>query len=148
VRCVVQRVAWAEVTVEGRTVGRIERGLLALVGVGPGDDARTARALADKLAALRIFPDDRGRMQHPVGAAGGGVLVVSQFTLFGDVTRGNRPSFVGAADPAVAEPLIAEVVARLRDAHALSVAEGRFGATMAVASLNDGPVTLVLDVAT
>jgi len=146
VRCVVQRVAWAEVTVDGATVGRIERGLLALVGVGPSDGERTARALADKLAALRVFPDERGRMHHPVGAAGGGVLVVSQFTLFGDVTRGNRPSFIAAADPAVAEPLVAAVATRLREAHALTVAEGRFGAAMAVASLNDGPVTLVLDV--
>ncbi|TVR86223.1 MAG: D-tyrosyl-tRNA(Tyr) deacylase [Trueperaceae bacterium] len=145
-RCVVQRVAWAEVTVDGDTVGRIERGLLALVGVGPDDDDRTARALADKLAALRVFPDERGRMHFPVGAVGGGVLVVSQFTLFGDVTRGNRPSFIGAADPAVAEPLVAAVAARLRDAHTLTVAEGRFGAAMAVASLNDGPVTLVLDI--
>jgi len=142
----VQRVAWAEVTVDGDTVGRIERGLLALVGVGPDDDDRTARALADKLAALRVFPDERGRMHHPVGAVAGGVLVVSQFTLFGDVTRGNRPSFIGAADPAVAEPLVAAVAARLRDAHTLTVAEGRFGAAMAVASLNDGPVTLVLDI--
>ncbi len=141
-----QRVAWAEVTVDGDTVGRIERGLLALVGVGPDDDDRTARALADKLAALRVFPDERGRMHHPVGAVAGGVLVVSQFTLFGDVTRGNRPSFIGAADPAVAEPLVAAVAARLRDAHTLTVAEGRFGAAMAVASLNDGPVTLVLDI--
>ena len=141
-----QRVAWAEVTVDGDTVGRIERGLLALVGVGPDDGASTARALADKLAALRVFPDERGRMHHPVGAVGGGVLVVSQFTLFGDVTRGNRPSFTGAADPAVAEPLVAAVAAHLRDAHSLTVAEGRFGAAMAVASLNDGPVTLVLDI--
>ena len=139
------RVAWAEVTVDGVSVGRIERGLLALVGVGPDDDERSARALADKLAALRVFPDESGRMHHPVGAVGGGVLVVSQFTLFGDVTRGNRPSFIGAADPAVAEPLVAAVAGRLRTAHALDVAEGRFGAAMAVASLNDGPVTLVLD---
>ena len=141
-----QRVAWAEVTVDGVAVGRIERGLLALVGVGPDDGDRTAQALADKLAALRVFPDERGRMHHSVAAVGGGVLVVSQFTLFGDVTRGNRPSFTAAADPAVAEPLVAAVAAHLRQAHSLPVAEGRFGAAMAVASLNDGPVTLVLDI--
>lgn len=144
----VQRVAFAEVTVANERVGRIERGLLAFVGVAPDDDEGRAHALADKVAALRVFPDERGRMHHPVGAVGGGVLVVSQFTLFGDVTRGNRPSFTGAAEPATAEPLVAAVAARLRDAHGLEVAEGRFGAAMAVTSLNDGPVTLVLEIGT
>ncbi len=142
----IQRVAFAEVTVANERVGRIERGLLAFVGVAPDDDAGRAHALADKVAALRVFPDERGRMHHPVGAVGGGVLVVSQFTLFGDVTRGNRPSFTGAAEPATAEPLVTAVAARLRDAHGLHVAEGRFGAAMAVTSLNDGPVTLVLEI--
>ena len=146
-RCVVQRVAWAEVRVGERLAGRIERGLLAFVGVAPDDDAATAHKLADKLAALRVFADADGRMNHAVGAVRGGVLVISQFTLFGDVSRGNRPSFVGAAPPARAEPLVEAVAARLRDHHHLTVAQGVFGAAMAVTSLNDGPVTLVLEVA-
>jgi D-aminoacyl-tRNA deacylase len=145
VRCVVQRVAWAEVRVDGRQVGRIERGLLALVGVAPDDDLAAAHRLADKLAALRVFADEHGRMNLALRAVGGAVLVVSQFTLFGDVTRGNRPSFVGAAEPALAEPLVAAVVARLHDQHGLPVAQGVFGAAMAVLSHNDGPVTLLLE---
>ena len=145
-RCVVQRVAWAEVRVDDAVVGRIERGLLAFVGVAPGDDERVADTLAAKLAALRVFPDERGRMHHAVGAIGGGVLVVSQFTLFGDLTRGNRPGFSAAAPPELAAPLVARVASRLREAHALTVAEGRFGASMAVTSHNDGPVTLQLEV--
>ena len=145
-RCVVQRVAWAEVRVEDASVGRIERGLLALVGVGPEDDEASARRLADKLAALRVFGDERGRMQHAVGSVGGGVLVVSQFTLFGDVSRGNRPGFTGAAPPAQAEPLVDAVAERLRSHHRLPVAQGHFGASMAVLSHNDGPVTLLLEV--
>ena len=146
-RCVVQRVAWAEVRVGEQLAGRIEKGLLAFVGVGPDDDPATAHKLADKLAALRIFADEHGRMNHPLAALGGGVLVISQFTLFGDLSRGNRPSFVGAAQPAQAEPLVDAVAARLRDHHGLTVAQGVFGAAMAVTSLNDGPVTLVLEVA-
>ena len=144
-RCVVQRVAWAEVRVDGEVVGRVGRGLLAYVGVGPEDTSDDAARLADKLAALRVFPDEQGRMQHALAAVEGGVLVVSQFTLFGDVTRGNRPSFVSAAPPERAEPLVAALAERLRAHHRLHVAEGRFGAKMAVVSHNDGPVTLVLE---
>jgi D-aminoacyl-tRNA deacylase len=146
-RCVVQRVAWAQVEVGGRVAGRIERGLLAFVGVGPADGPPSARKLADKLAALRVFPDERGRMHHPVGAVDGGVLVISQFTLYGDLARGNRPSFTGAADPEHAAPLVAAVAARLQQHHGLHVAQGVFGAVMAVTSCNDGPVTLLLDLA-
>jgi D-aminoacyl-tRNA deacylase len=144
VRAVVQRVARAEVRVEGIVVGAIGPGLLVFVGVAPGDEWRAAEALADKVAALRVFPDGRGRMQHAVGDVGGSVLVVSQFTLLADTRRGNRPSFTGAAEPAAAAPLVAAVVARLRG-RGLAVAEGRFGAAMEVESVNDGPVTLVLD---
>lgn len=144
-RCVVQRVAWAEVRVDDAVVGRIERGLLALVGIAPEDDERVADALAAKLAALRVFPDERGRMHHDVAAVGGAVLVVSQFTLFGDLSRGNRPGFSAAADPALAAPLVERVAHALRNSHGLRVAEGRFGASMAVVSHNDGPVTLLLE---
>jgi D-aminoacyl-tRNA deacylase len=144
VRAVVQRVRRAEVRVDGEVVGAIGEGLLVLVGVARDDDSRRAEALADKVAALRIFRDAAGKMQHAVRDVAGSVLVVSQFTLFGDTRRGNRPSFIAAAPPEVAEPLVAALVARLRSLE-LTVAEGRFGAAMEVESVNDGPVTLLLD---
>jgi D-aminoacyl-tRNA deacylase len=144
-RAVVQRVARAEVEVEGRRVGAIGRGLVALVGVGRADGPAEAAMLAAKLADLRIFPDDEGRMNRSVVDVGGAVLVVSQFTLLGTVTRGRRPSFTGAADPAHAEPLVAAVADRLAD-RGVEVATGRFRASMEVTLVNEGPVTLVIDV--
>ncbi|CAN5852798.1 D-aminoacyl-tRNA deacylase [soil metagenome] len=145
-RAVVQRVSRADVHVGDELVGAIGVGLLVLLGVGRGDDLDQAHVVADKIAALRIFPDGAGRMHQSVRDVGGGVLVVSQFTLYGDVRRGNRPSFTTAAAPEDAEPLVEVVVRRLRDV-GLDVAEGRFGATMAVTSTNDGPITIVLDTA-
>ncbi len=144
-RAVVQRVTRAAVRVGGETVGEIGRGLLVLVGAAAGDGPADAAALADKLAGLRIFPDDEGRMNRSVVEAGGAVLVVSQFTLCGDVRRGRRPSFTEAAAPEAAEPLVDLVAAHL---HAAGVpcATGRFRAHMEVDLLNDGPVTLVIDV--
>jgi D-aminoacyl-tRNA deacylase len=144
VRALAQRVRRASVSVAGEVVAAIDSGLLVLVGVAPHDDLAAAHRLADKLAALRLFPDDRGRMDLAVGQAGGAVLVVSQFTLYGDVTRGNRPSFTGAAGAEHARPLVAVVAAQLRS-RGLVVAEGEFGAHMIVASENDGPVTIWLD---
>lgn len=144
-RAVVQRVVRASVTVDGVVVGGIDSGLVVLVGVAPGDDTADAAALADKLVALRIFPDEGGRMNRSVVDAGGGVLVVSQFTLLGDVRKGRRPSFTGAAPPETAAPLVdrvAESIAR----HGVPVESGRFGAMMQVELVNDGPVTLVLEV--
>ena len=145
-RAVVQRVTRAAVRVDGETVGEIGRGLLVLVGAAAGDGPADAAALADKLAGLRIFPDDEGRMNRSVVEAGGAVLVVSQFTLCGDVRRGRRPSFTEAAPPEAAEPLVDLVAAHLREA-GIPCATGRFRAHMEVDLLNDGPVTLVLDVA-
>jgi len=142
---VVQRVSWARVRVEGETVGEIGRGLLVLVGAAAGDTAADAAALADKLAGLRIFPDDEGRMNRSVDEAGGAVLVVSQFTLLGDLRRGRRPSFSDAAPPEEAEPLVDAVAEHLRRA-GVPCATGRFRAHMEVELLNDGPVTLVLEV--
>lgn len=144
-RAVIQRVARARVTVEGDTVGEIGRGLLVLVGVAPDDDDGDTEVLGDKLAGLRIFADDDGRMNRSVQDVEGGILVVSQFTLYGDTRKGRRPSFVGAAPPEEAEPLIEKLVERLR-ALGITVATGRFGAMMEVELLNDGPVTLVVDV--
>jgi len=135
----------AAVTVDGAVVGEIGPGLLVLVGVGDGDGAAEAAVMADKLCDLRLFSDVEGKMNLSVGEAGGGVLVVSQFTLLADLRRGRRPSFTAAAPPEVAEPLVAAIAQRLA-ATGLSVATGRFGAKMAVELVNDGPVTIVVDV--
>jgi D-tyrosyl-tRNA(Tyr) deacylase len=145
VRAVVQRVSWARVRVGGEMVGEIGPGLLVLVGAAAADTSAEAVALGDKLAGLRIFPDAEGRMNCSVAEAGGAVLVVSQFTLLGDLRRGRRPSFTEAAPPESAEPLVEEVVEHLRRA-GLPCATGRFRAHMEVELLNDGPVTLVLEV--
>lgn len=139
-----QRVSRAEVTVNGKTAGRIDSGLLVLLGVGRGDTAKDAAYLAGKTAGLRIFGGSDGRMTKSVRDVGGSVLAISQFTLFGDVRRGLRPSFDGAADPGTAESLYEEYVARLRTA-GLQVATGVFGAMMRVESVNEGPVTILLD---
>lgn len=141
----VQRVSSAAVRVDGEVVGSIGAGLCVLVGVTHSDGASHARDLAAKIWHLRVFPDDDGRMQHPVEAVGGEVLVISQFTLYGDTSRGRRPSWVAAAAPDVAEPLVEAVVAELRGLGA-TVATGRFGAHMDVELVNDGPVTLLLEV--
>lgn len=145
-RAVVQRVTRAAVRVDGETIGEIGRGLLVLVGAAAGDGPADASALAEKLAGLRIFPDDEGLMNRSVVEAGGAVLVVSQFTLYGDVRRGRRPSFTAAAPPEAAEPLVDLVADGLRRA-GVPCATGRFRAHMEVDLLNDGPVTLVLEVA-
>jgi D-tyrosyl-tRNA(Tyr) deacylase len=147
VRAVVQRVRRASVTVEGEhePTGVIGPGLCVLVGVTHDDDEDAARRLADKVWHLRVFDDDAGVMNESVADIGGAVLVVSQFTLYGDTTRGRRPSWIAAARPEHAEPLVDVVVSRLRELGA-SVATGRFRAEMAVELVNDGPVTLLLEV--
>jgi D-tyrosyl-tRNA(Tyr) deacylase len=143
-RAVVQRVSRASVTVGDALIGAIERGLLVFVGVAVDDDDHDADALAQKIAGLRIFDDAAGAMNLAVADVCGAVLLVSQFTLLGDVRRGRRPSFIAAARGELAEGLYLRVAAGLR-AVGLSVAEGRFGADMAVALVNDGPVTILID---
>jgi D-aminoacyl-tRNA deacylase len=143
-RAVLQRVTRAQVQVAGETVGAIGPGLLVLLGVGQGDDKADARYLADKTAGLRIFEDDKGKMNRSVSEAGGSVLVVSQFTLYGDCRKGRRPGFSAAAPPELANALYLQYVARLRQL-GLTVATGVFQAEMAVELVNDGPVTLLLD---
>ena len=143
-RAVVQRVSSATVTVEGDVTGSIDRGLLAYVGVGPDDGDDEVTWLASKLTTLRVFPDDDGRFDRSVTDVGGAILVVSQFTLYGDTRKGRRPSFTGAAPPEVAEPLVERLVEVLRTG-GLTVATGRFGAHMLVDAVNDGPVTITLD---
>jgi D-tyrosyl-tRNA(Tyr) deacylase len=144
-RAVVQRVLEARVTVDGATVGAVGRGLCVLVGVTHDDDEADARRLAAKLWNLRIFDDDAGVMNRSLADVGGQALVVSQFTLYGDTSRGRRPSWVAAARPEQAEPLVEAVVGALRGLGA-QVETGRFGAEMLVALVNDGPVTLVVEV--
>ena len=130
--------------VGGETLGEIGRGLVVLVGVAADDGEEQAGWLAEKIMGLRIFPDDDANMNRDVAEAGGAVLVVSQFTLLGDARRGRRPSFIDAARPEIAEPLLRSVCQRLRAA-GLAVAEGRFGAMMDVELVNEGPVTILLD---
>jgi D-tyrosyl-tRNA(Tyr) deacylase len=142
-RAVVTRVTSASVAVDGAAVGAIGPGLLVLLGIGPDDGVATADRLADRVLGLRIFADERGRFDRSVIDTGGSVLVVSQFTLYADTTKGRRPAFTGAAPPAIAAPLVDAFAARLADR--VPVQTGRFGAHMAVSSVNDGPVTLWLE---
>ena len=143
-RAVVQRVTHGEVAVDGEVVGTIGPGLCVLVGVTHDDDEARAERLADKIWNLRVLADDEGVMNRSLAQVGGELLVISQFTLYGDTRKGRRPSWVAAAPPAQAEPLVEVVAARLR-ANGATVATGRFGADMAVSLTNDGPVTLILD---
>jgi D-tyrosyl-tRNA(Tyr) deacylase len=145
VRAAVQRVTSGNVTVDGSEVGAIGPGLCVLLGVTHDDDLDRARRMAAKLWHIRIFDDDAGVMNRSVGDTGGEILVVSQFTLYGDTSRGRRPSWVAAARPDQAEPLVEAVIAELRTLGA-TVATGRFGADMQVALVNDGPVTLIIEV--
>ena len=143
-RVLLQRVEQASVTVEGREVAAGGRGFLALVGVGPDDSPATAARLAARVAALRVFDDGEGHMNLSLSDTGGQLLAVSQFTLYADTRKGNRPSFTGAAPPAQAEELYEAFVAALR-AVGVPVATGVFGAHMRVALVNDGPVTILLE---
>ncbi|MGO9125096.1 MAG: D-aminoacyl-tRNA deacylase [Terriglobales bacterium] len=143
-RAVVQRVSQAKVTVGSEVVGKIERGLLVLLGVAGTDKEADADYLAEKIAGLRIFEDDAGKMNRAVGETGGAVLVVSQFTLYGDVRRGRRPSFDAAAPPEQARKLYEYFVERIRAA-GLRCETGRFQEMMQVELVNDGPVTILLE---
>jgi D-aminoacyl-tRNA deacylase len=144
-RALVQRVAEARVRIEGAVVGEIGTGLCVLVGVTHGDDDSVARKLAEKVWNLRVFPDDVGTMSVSAADAGGQVLVVSQFTLYANTERGRRPSWIDAARPEQAEPIVSAFADALRDLGA-TVATGQFGADMQVELINDGPVTLLLEV--
>lgn len=143
-KLVVQRVTRGSVSVSGEVVGAIDRGLVVLVGVRRGDTGDQADWLADKTARLRIFEDDAGKLNRSVLDVGGGVLAVSQFTLYGDATGGNRPSFIEAARPEDAEPLISRYIERLRSL-GVPTETGRFRAEMQVVIHNDGPVTILLE---
>ena len=143
-RVVLQRVSRASVTIEGRTTGAIDRGFCLLVGFTHGDTDATVRWMAEKIAGLRLFSDPDGKMNLGLVEVGGAVLVVSQFTLYGDAAKGRRPSFIDAARPEQAIPLYERFIAALRG-KGLQVATGEFGAQMLVEIHNDGPVTLILE---
>ena len=143
-RALLQRVSRAEVRVEGERIASIGAGLLVLLGVGPEDDEATTDALARQVVELRIFRDDTGRTNRSLADVGGEALVVSQFTLFADTSRGRRPGFVGAAPPDLAERLYERFAAAM-ERHGSRVGRGRFGAEMEVELVNDGPFTILLD---
>lgn len=144
-RVVVQRVSHAAVRIDGATIGEIDKGFLLLVGITHTDTEADADYLAKKVAQLRVFEDEAGKMNRALQDVGGAVLSVSQFTLYGDCTHGNRPSFVDAARPEHALPLYDYFNRQLREAYGLRVETGHFGADMKVELINDGPVTILLE---
>jgi D-tyrosyl-tRNA(Tyr) deacylase len=144
-RVVVQRVSSASVTIAGRVAGRVDRGLLVLLGIEAADTAADGDWLAGKLVALRIFADEAGQMNKSVADIGGGILLISQFTLHASTRKGTRPSFNAAARPEHAEPLYQQFIVQLATALGRPVQTGEFGAMMEVALVNDGPVTLIID---
>ena len=144
-RLVVQRVSEARVTIAGVVRGQIGAGLLVLAGIAPTDTAADVQRLARKLVALRILADDDGKMNRAVVDTGGGILLISQFTLLADTRKGNRPSYIGAAPPALAVPLYEQLIAAVAAALGRPIQTGEFGADMQVSLVNDGPVTIILE---
>ena len=144
-RAVIQRVSRASVSSEGKLLGQIGQGLLVLVGFSHGDDGSAVSWMAEKIIKLRIFEDDEGKMNRSVSDIGGGILVVPQFTLYGDAQKGNRPGFDAAARPERSAPLFREMVSYLKERTPLAVASGSFGTRMEVDLVNDGPVTILLE---
>ncbi|MBQ5565421.1 MAG: D-tyrosyl-tRNA(Tyr) deacylase [Clostridia bacterium] len=144
-KAVIQRVAFAEVKIDGDTAGKIDRGILVLLGVHQSDSECEAEHLASKISSLRIFTDENDKMNLSLNDVGGAVLVISNFTLYGDCSHGRRPSFFTAARPEQAEPLYEYFCKKMRDNGISNVQKGIFGADMKVSLLNDGPVTLVID---
>ncbi len=143
-RCVVQRVTEASVAVDGEVIGRCARGFMVLIGVHADDTERDLRYMAEKVPKLRVFEDDAGKMNLSLKDVGGGMLAISQFTLYGDARGGNRPSFITAARPEKANPMYEQLVEAWR-AQGIHVETGRFGADMKVSLVNDGPVTILMD---
>lgn len=144
-RALLQRVSSASVTVDGQVTGAIGRGLLVLLGIHKADTVEAGDWIAKKIVQVRIFPDDDGKMNRSVQDIGGGLLIVSQFTLYGDLSKGTRPSFTDSMPGEQARAFYADWVARLRQSCSLKIEEGRFAAHMDVALVNDGPVTIMID---
>ena len=146
-RVVLQRCTHAEVRIDGQTVGRIGKGFMCLVGITEGDTTVEADLLAKKVAQMRVFEDEQGKMNLALKDVGGAILSISQFTLYADCRKGNRPSFIRAARPEIAEPLYDYFNSQLRQTYEIAVETGRFGADMKVDFINDGPVTILMDTA-
>ena len=146
-RVVLQRCTRAEVRIDGQTVGRIGKGFMCLVGITEGDTTVDADLLAKKVAQMRVFEDEQGKMNLALKDVGGSILSISQFTLYADCRKGNRPSFIRAARPEIAEPLYDYFNSQLRQTYKIAVETGRFGADMKVDFINDGPVTILMDTA-
>ena len=146
-RVVLQRCTRAEVRIDGQTVGRIGKGFMCLVGITEGDTTVEADLLAKKVAQMRVFEDEQGKMNLALKDVGGAILSISQFTLYADCRKGNRPSFIRAARPEIAEPLYDYFNSQLRQTYEIAVETGRFGADMKVDFINDGPVTILMDTA-
>lgn len=144
-RAVIQRVSSASVEIEGRISGSIQSGLLVLLGVHSNDTLEEVKWMCSKIARLRIFEDEEGKMNKSVQDCGGAILLVSQFTLYGDAKKGTRPSFIQAAQPSVAIPLYEACIQELKSVHGLAVQTGEFGAMMNVSLINNGPVTIILE---
>lgn len=144
-KVIVQRVSRANVTVEEKIKGSIDRGLLLLVGIHENDDRDTIKWVVNKVLKLRIFEDEEGKLNKSVTDVGGGVLVVSQFTLYGNVSKGTRPSFIEAAKPEIAEPLYEKMITYFKNQSDLQIESGVFGAMMDVELVNDGPVTILIE---
>lgn len=143
-RIVIQRVSRAQVSIENKLVGKIEKGLLILLGITHTDDEKDAKWLADKVSGLRIFSDEFGKMNKSVTDIGGEILLISQFTLYGDSKKGRRPSFIEAAKPDLAVPLYNKFITLIKEKN-IKISTGEFGADMKVELLNDGPVTMIID---
>ena len=144
-RAVVQRVQYAEVKVEGEMIGSIQQGILVLLGIHQDDSNDELTWIAEKLLKLRIFEDEEGKMNKSVSDIDGGILVVSQFTLYGNLKKGTRPSFIEAARPEKAEPMYEDMISYLKEHSSLDIQGGKFAADMKVSLLNDGPVTIILE---
>ncbi|MEX0684557.1 MAG: D-aminoacyl-tRNA deacylase [Balneolales bacterium] len=144
-KAVVQRVTQASVTVNDTVTGKIEHGLLVLVAVHKEDELEEIKWVADKIVKLRVFEDDAGKMNKSLQDINGGILLVSQFTLYGDVRKGTRPSFINSAQPQKAEHLYDQMISYLKNTYSIDVQTGRFAAKMDVALVNDGPVTLIVE---
>lgn len=146
-RVIIQRCSRAEVRINDKTVGKIQKGFVLLVGITHNDTEKEVELLAKKVSGMRIFEDENGKMNLALADVDGAVLSISQFTLYGDAKKGNRPSFIQAARPEIAEPLYNQFNKILREQHNLTVETGEFGADMKVDFINDGPVTIILDTA-
>lgn len=144
-KIIVQKVSKASVEIDGKIEGAIGSGLLALVGINTGDDEKVIKWISNKLCNLRVFPDEEGKMNRSVQDIGGGILVISNFTLYGDVKKGFRPNFMAAAPPEISEPIYDKLLEHLKNNYDIDIQTGSFGAMMNIKLINEGPVTVIIE---